>query len=78
MDTWKITPLNLGTLQVTSGAQVYKHGVRQNVGEVLTVPCIGWLLQNDSTGEKRMLVLPRMTNGGVRIIIPLRLKRNKN
>ncbi len=43
MDTWKITPLNLGTLQATSGAQVYKHGVRQNVGEVLTVPCIGWL-----------------------------------
>lgn len=55
MDTWKITPLNLGTLQVTSGAQVYKHGVRQNVGEVLTVPCIGWLLQNDSTGEKMMV-----------------------
>jgi len=52
MNTWKIMPLNLGTLQVTSGAQVYKHGVRQNVGEVLTVPCIGWLLQNDDTSEK--------------------------
>lgn len=55
MDTWKITPLDLGTLQVTSGAQVYKHGVRQCVGEVLTVPCIGWLLENDLTGEKIMV-----------------------
>lgn len=55
MDTWTIKPLDLATLKMTAGAQVYKHGVKQNVGEVIDTPCIALLLINDRTGKKIMV-----------------------
>lgn len=55
MSTWTIKPLDLATLKMTAGAQVYKHGVKQNVGEVIETPCLALLLINDETGKKIMV-----------------------
>ncbi len=48
---WKITPLHLGTLNVTLASQICRHGVVHDVGRVVKAPCIAFLLRHTETGE---------------------------
>jgi N-acyl homoserine lactone hydrolase len=48
---WKITPLNLGTLDMTMATLISRFGVANNVGKVVSSPLIAWLLTNLEDGR---------------------------
>ncbi|MDR1320720.1 MAG: N-acyl homoserine lactonase family protein [Gracilibacteraceae bacterium] len=52
---WKITPLNLGTLDMTMATMISRFGVANDVGKVVPSPLIAWLLTNLEDG-RRILV----------------------
>ena len=52
---WKITPLDLGCLQMTTATLISRFGVFNDVGKIVPSPCIAWLLTN-LKDERKILV----------------------
>ena len=52
---WTITPLHVGTLSITQGSQICRHGVAADPGKVVSSPCIAWLLRHTET--KRVVLV---------------------
>jgi glyoxylase-like metal-dependent hydrolase (beta-lactamase superfamily II) len=48
---WKITPLNLGTLEMTMATLISRFGVANDVGRVVPSPLIAYLLTSLETGR---------------------------